>query len=353
MALLVHPTNIFLLPIVVIHCIAPWSRRLGSIVRLKRERSLSAMFYGTTLLALLWTAFAFRDWLFSNLPRILSPTEMALFSLLFVNLFSGATIYQYITGALRPEVNGQFSFYAVSWQIGGLLVALALVLLIYQHLRYRSLVGERRLAVGLLCGVGAFYVVAGLRGLIPGYERYGMWMILPVALLVAQSLRPLIDMAPRRTAAACGLLATLLLGGHYLHYFQYMYATGGTSHPTFHSGDVEPKLAAFSLIKQKANSKQPLLVVADCWWTYCPMQYFSLGRSDIRVLQWHEFKQAPEFDERLREGNVAFVGLAVGNRAVYMSNEIHAQDVATETQTVAGYSGTTDVFIIFVGCDEV
>jgi len=93
-------------------------------------------------------------------------------------------------------------------------------------------------------------------------------------------------------------VAWLWLAVFYRDYFQVFRTSGGDSHVAFRTAQVEPKLAALRSIvtaEQRADrsaphgAKKQIWIVADSWWSYWPLAYFSAPRHDIHVVaeeQW-------------------------------------------------------------------
>ena len=70
--------------------------------------------------------------------------------------------------------------------------------------------------------------------------------------------------------------------------------SGGASHVAFRTAAIEPKLAALETIVQAGAEGRPvgsrsgpqrqIWIVADSWWSYWPLAYFSARRHDIHVV---------------------------------------------------------------------
>ena len=195
--------------------------------------------------------------------------------------------------------------------------------------------------------VGSFYLVAGPAALAPHFERYGMCLVAPCAVLLALGwshwLRsrgfknPWLQKAgieatlsashadvSRRTVqariagVALAAMAWLWLAVFYCDYFLMFRYTGGVSHVAFRTAAIEPKLAALDTIlaaeqqagpAASAGAKGQIWIVADSWWSYWPLAYFSAGRPEIHVVAQQEWpdasRQVAEADAVWRVGFVA------------------------------------------------
>ena len=119
----------------------------------------------------------------------------------------------------------------------------------------------------------------------PHYERYGIWLVGPSALLLAEGL---IYWARRKaslrlmTPAIGILLASLMLWGFQWYYLETFVRTGGQSHVAFRTGKVEPKLQALTFI-ESWQPQRPLRIVADGWWSYWPLKYLASGQPGVSI----------------------------------------------------------------------
>jgi hypothetical protein len=131
-----------------------------------------------------------------------------------------------------------------------------------------------RLAGGLVVSIVAFHVVAGSRALEPGTERYAMFLLAPLAMLCSAGLGWLGRAGSAAGAMLCGMLAVVLSLGYFLP----LASEGGRGHAIYRTGRVEPKLAAFEFANAHSRDAQVVAVFAEDWWLYWP----------IRYLAWHE-----------------------------------------------------------------
>lgn len=307
-ALVIHPTNVFLAPIVLsIGLVQYWKGRKRKI----KKYSLVKIF--TVLLIILpmlfWVFLLARFRLYSisiMLSRLVDPQGWKMYTLYFGRLISGLTIYQYIAGSGW----GLDSLYydLVFWSVFLPVVFFGLVRLIIKK-KYTYVA----LAVGLLISLLSFYFVVGMGGILPHYERYAQWIIIPSVFLVAICIRALMlsSISYRAWVLFVCLLGFVMLGSFGSNYFVKIVSTGGLSHRTFRTASVEPKKQALLLISDDIGQSPYTLVVVEDWWLYWPIRYLSLNAKNIDVqmlserINWNEY-----LDSALRSGGyvVGFVG---------------------------------------------
>jgi hypothetical protein len=163
-AIVVHPMNVFLTPILVAFCLhyarSPILKIPG---RIAPSILFSALLIGGALAAIpvsLWVGRAPLGELFS---RNSFPTHFINAILSFADLLSGITTYTYIVG----DPTGLFAHRMVSL---GLLAGIVLVLFLDRRCPSGPLM--RILFVGFACSLISFLIVAGPVGLRPNSERY-------------------------------------------------------------------------------------------------------------------------------------------------------------------------------------
>jgi hypothetical protein len=283
-ALVVHPTNVFLLPILA----GAWAPHAAAKYRLLSAAVQRRYVIAATVTLLIGVAIGFPVARAIAHAGLLPSIEMVLERLLsprawletisgVLRLFSGVTVALSISGAtgVRPL--------APTADILTAAVFVVPLLFAWNHLgplRERLL----WLAAGMGAAVATFHVVAGPAMLQPSFERYALFLIVPLIVLCALLLdaamarRPL---AGSLTAgAACAGLAALLVGA----YFVPLITRGGAAHETYRTGPVEPKAAAFAAIQNASRNARSVAVVAENWWLYWPMRYLAGGeRARVQV----------------------------------------------------------------------
>ncbi|MGO8688296.1 MAG: ArnT family glycosyltransferase [Thermoguttaceae bacterium] len=276
-AVLVHPTNIFAGAAIAAGLIARWRqfrfqpRRLTVLAL----ATLALICCATYLIRLRGEA---GGGVLSHLAQLVHPHGDPHFAVLYANLFSGQTVYQYISGAdswLRWPALGV----VVVW---GVLAAAA-----WRLWRDTRAAADRVLAAAWLLELAAFAVLAGPQALWPGQERYAICLVAPAVMLAARGAAVWWGQAGRvRTAAVVLALAAagFVLADFHQHYFRFIEQTGGRAHRTFRTAAVEPKRAALDYILQH-RGPGVTWIVADDYWSCWSLRYLALADHDVRVVQ--------------------------------------------------------------------
>jgi hypothetical protein len=209
-----------------------------------------------------------------------TPSELGEFLFNLLRLFSGSTVYQFISGSVLGSDVTVFD-----------LVTLAAFLLAFagEASRSKQAVDPRdaRLALGTVASLVAFFAVAGPRGVQPHLERYAIWCVVPLVLLASRGAAWWLEKsAARQSRMQTAMLgfAALLLVGFQVHYFDPFATTGGNSHLAFRTAEVDPKQAALMKIQAAASCLPQATIVSQCWWTRLPMQYLAAENSRLRVV---------------------------------------------------------------------
>jgi 4-amino-4-deoxy-L-arabinose transferase-like glycosyltransferase len=306
--IIVHVYNIFLFPVLLpSFLVTVWS---GEQVPARRRAilGLTAVLGIIALLVLLLIDSRYDRFLLAS--RAL-PHNWLRFLGHYGRLISGITVYEFVAGPLSPRTRDLYD--AAFW---GLFVTFLLF-------GGRSLIRDRRwdrlaLVAGLILGALGLYLVRGPDVIRPGYERYGMFLIVPTTLVIAclvASVLPIpeddrLPIARQRCFAFLLVLGWIMLYSFKVHYFDPLRATGGASHVTFRTARIEPKQQAIDLIlrdvalsKQAAasapehpqppgHSKAPIgggvlsvqPILAESWWLYWPLRFLACRNPDVDVI---------------------------------------------------------------------
>jgi hypothetical protein len=128
------------------------------------------------------------------------------------------------------------------------------------------------LLAGIAIAFAGFHVVALGLALEQTLERYGLFMLVPLMLIIAIP-------AGITATATVVLLAAITLGG----YFYPLISRGGDpAMATYRTGDVEPKVAAFQFIDRDRAGK-PARVIAEDWFLYWTLRYFAGPGGPVHV----------------------------------------------------------------------
>jgi hypothetical protein len=220
-------------------------------------------------------------------------------------LFSGTNAYRYLS-------LGMDAHFPVQDLIAALLVGLTFTAGFIFTLRRSWRPCERVLCCALVIGLLLFWGVMGAAGLAPSSERYALWMVLPSVLLFTRTGAVLCRLWPR---AALPLrwgfiaLCCLFLVGFQRQYFRVFLRSGGHADPTFQTGRVEPKWAAWQIILEKQRRDRSFVVASSDWWVFWPMRYRAYGTPNLTMLHGDEMNSeagAAKISRALKSGDLWF-----------------------------------------------
>jgi hypothetical protein len=319
MAIVVHPTNLFVGPVVGVCLIMAWRSELPLHIR-HAQRAL--WLPGALVAAIGIAAICIASWPRAEqaVGRVANPAEYMAFGLNLLRLFSGVTVYEYVSGSVAPPINETIRWDVVPFDLA---IGFAFVILgwgVYRRLgnaqrptrsRAADCRNERAAICSLIIGWGlslvAFFVVAGPAAIAPHFERYGICLIGPGAILAAlgldgwlgrQSQRAL---ERRRSTSFTAILAIVVswiwLADFHAEFFEFFQQTGGQSHRTFRTAAIEPKAAALEYIVLHSNGS--VHIAASEWWIYWPLRYLAIGHS--RTVG------RPQFDMEFAQPNPSLV----------------------------------------------
>jgi hypothetical protein len=272
----VHPTNIFLAPLVFIH--------------LAYERPFDVKRFAMKSAGALVVVFAARYFFVpsnvqmaasSILERLLSADAWSTFVVRFGRLFSGVTSYTYIVGPLSPA--NQYAHDAIFWLLAISVTALGL------RGAFRAADATRQAhVVGWVMMVAAFFALAGPEAAAPHFERYALVLVAPTVLtfvlLLGYSAEQL--KAPRCVVAFGSVLAAICLVSFHANYVRVLATTGGESHRTFRTSALEPKASALDWIRQRSAGRADCAetrILAEDWWTFWPLRYLAYREPGLAV----------------------------------------------------------------------
>ncbi len=317
-ALLVHPTNIFLLPMLVIPAgMVFWTpvTMVCKHVCESRWRRYVVPGVGIILAAV---SYALRDWVAVAAARAVAPSELGLFVGRYIDLLSGVTTYRFIPGSLIE--NGSTHGTTVSAGLLNLAMCAVLGLAIigwWSRSRENASL-EKGLLGGLFFTALGFFLVAGPGAIAPHFERYGICLIAPTVVAISIGLRQLFigagNHAPRFSWALAIYAGCCLFSFQGL-YFGYFQTTGGRSHRAFRTAECEPKRSVIHRISSATGIEQGQPI--DCttlatseWWTFWPLRYLAMGHNDLEVVQWADENDLAGLVERTAGSRIIFVEYA-------------------------------------------
>lgn len=281
--LLIHPTNIFLVPIllgpVVAEQLVRWRQAGTAGVGLRTMASGLglAVAVGVALALVLWVVPAdvwLRGGVAAMFERLVRPSDWSDFALALADLFTGTSVYRHVAG---PPPSGS----VIVARVGLAVVMAGLLLLGIPRLVRRGDWPILGMLGGLAASLVGFFVVAGPGKMAAGWEWYGLFAVAPAVLGAACLLRSMGDSPWAMRLQLAGTLAVgaLLLGSFYFQCLRTIWDTGGDAGRQFRTGSVDPKQQAFEAVADTVGDA-PMTILAEDWWSGEPIHYLSMGRPD-------------------------------------------------------------------------
>ncbi|NIL97352.1 MAG: hypothetical protein GTO53_07120 [Planctomycetales bacterium] len=272
-AILVHPTNVFVAPLPVLAAGIVFRRPLAASLSAARTEWRCRLIWLTGGLVLVAGLFWWGPWIQLAARRLISPAHYGAFVGNYLDLFSGTTVFRFLTGAqhatglYRLAAGGVFVFAAWGlWRQGW------------------ACIQRRLLLIGGGVSTGAFFLFAGPQAAAAGNERYAICLIAPGALLLSLGLHWWCRQRALVGIGVCLAAGWLLLASFYIHYFRFVQETGGKAQQTFRTARIEPKRAVARYLQTAAQDPPGLIAVTTEWWNYWPLAYFTFGDGAIRVV---------------------------------------------------------------------
>jgi Dolichyl-phosphate-mannose-protein mannosyltransferase len=306
--LLVHPTTLFLAPIAVPVLLVQRARRISESPS-RRWRELAAMivFWGLLLggYALHTKSRSASSAYYTVLYR---PMSWSVFLRGFGGFVTGVNAYA------QPPWNDARWSGVIAW-----MGTLGVVGLLAAGIR-RFYVERRWECMALVCGLFAsvigLHVQAGSAVWRLETQRYGSYLIAPLALAIACAARGSLVPSPARgkwPAAICvrhgaGLAAAvMLLAGLKLHYFDCAIPNDGharwaLARDSKGMGAMEGAVEAIERdipLWPVSSGGRARLVIAGDWWVRRPIEYLSLGHGTLTLCEYDSLVAPPERRPRL------------------------------------------------------
>lgn len=338
-AIVVHPTNVFVAPLLVVSA--------GYAYRSALQRSLMAVrhpwrwrvIWGGAALATVVAIVLARSWFWVAARRVILPRQFAQFFVHYVDLLSGTSVYRYIVGSQAQMTMDVFLYRSIAWAVLGFGAMGA-----FGYLRRPERKDERVALAGALLGVFTFFLIGGPESIEPHYERYGLCLVGTAALFWSIGVIGWWERHSRWVAGAAIVTGWLVLAGFQWNYFSVIRATGGLSHATFRTGAIEPKVAAARLAGQWVARDESLEISASEWWNYWPLKYFTFRSAGIDVTGLNE-ELDPEQAVRPRRG-ACFVEFSGSERQSAIEHQLLREGHSLQKEDVRDASGRSVLTIM-------
>lgn len=279
----VHPTNVFVWPVVAAafapHAIDRY--RAASSQSRRRLQVGVVVAMAAALPVVAWFLVRVAANQNTSLPsiamvieRLTSPSIWVTVGIGVGRMFAGVSSAQHISGPWSPSAIAVVDALTVA------LVMTSAVLCWLHRVHMRWVMG------GVILALGAFIVIAGPDAVVPQHERYALSFLVPLLLVVAVGADALLERRFAIGSAMVALTTVMFAASAAAGYFAPLITDGGRSLESFRTGAVEPKAAAYAFIRDDSRGSQ-VSVIAQDWWTYWPLRYLSrpeAGRIRIDVL---------------------------------------------------------------------
>lgn len=294
-SLLVHQLSVFFIPLLFFLVVPPFAlsqwqpQKLLAIVGV-------AILFGMTAIWFTPSRYLQLDWLWIELKN---PSTYPDFLWHFVKTFSGTTVIEDFAGPIGKPAKEFFD-----GLIGTLLIG---VLCLGTRALFRNPSQQgKSLWWAWLAMMLVFFVFAGRAALYPGLQRYSLTITIPTLILFSVLIDALTKNRPNLGKWGVLLSGLALLTFFYQTYLLRFYRTGGESHSFYQSGAEEPKWALWERLKEETSPGSPINVVAEDWWSYWPLRYFSHGSNRFHILRLKEdLKELPNLIHWIERGGIA------------------------------------------------
>jgi hypothetical protein len=279
-ALIVHPCNLFVAPFLVIQLAAAWQDHVAVWWRSPAVRRL-----GLPLFVVLGVVLA-RPVLPRVATNIGAIENYTAFVQRFGDLFTGATVYEYISGTLIPDRDSATSATRITLESLGIVIAGLAAFALFKSIRRGKSALDLWLVVGWTASVVGFFAVAGPTAISPHFERYAICLVAPTVLLLGRALDWWMRPTTQFSVATVPLLLVVgafMLSTFKAQYFHEFKQYGGRSHLTFRTAAVEPKQQVMDVIARERDADMPLLIQTSEWWLYWPLQYLAYAHDEVKV----------------------------------------------------------------------
>ncbi len=334
-AILVHPTNVFLGPLVVLPAVIRWRAELWQWVNFRQFSTKAWLTAAVGAALLLVVAWGGRHWLVRVGERFTRPGDVWEFSQLYVQLFWGVSSYQYLAGSVLGE-----GWQASPLNIAGYVLAAALACLLARYLIRQRPREDLAIAAAYLIGLLGFFLVGGPPAIAPHYERYAMWLIAPAALLVARGMAASSRRLRWMLWQPAIALAALMLMVFGQNYFGFVADTGGASHRAFRTAALEPKLVAWQQATRQLSPGEETLIGTSEYWTEKPLAYLAANQAQTRIVRWQPDQPWPaELAQAAKEGRACFVEYLDGPGQEQLYRNLTEQRLDWDESRIADYAG--------------
>jgi hypothetical protein len=348
-AILVHPTNVLAAPLLVVPMLCKHRRQVARTLRHTRVSGPKMSSLGILAIGAVAGYFSW-PWIAGIIARLTEPAEWSLFAVNYLRLFSGTTVYEFISGANGGALPADWpAASAIACDlVFGCAAALALWGML-QRLRTSRTRTDESVVLGWFVMLTGFFLVGGPGAIAPHFERYGICLIAPGALVMSRGMTWWFEQRERCGGLSIAMVATavwLLPASFYLNYFDFLEHTGGRSHRTFRTAAVEPKLAALRHVLAARSPGEPVRIFCSEWWNYWPLEYLAWGEDNVRVLRWDPDRCLTQSSKDWAAEDTWFVEFTGGAGEAAVVQWCQGVGLKGQPQTICDYAGRPLISVI-------
>jgi hypothetical protein len=255
---------------------------------------------------------------------------------------NGVTVYHYFSGArpLTPPYDA---------------AAVIVVVVALWGLLRRARAEHRSLDAALiLATAGAwlgFYAFAGPRALHSPFERWGLCLIVPAALVLARGASAWIESSSKvrwPAVAAASLVVSCWLTTFYVNYFREFATGGGRSHLTYVTARTEPKQQALERILEQATGVASVEVLTEQWWLYWPIRYLATEHPNVSVRMGLNRAPRQDLEAAIQNGRLFLVEFAETPELTAALKWVHEHGLNVASTAVQSAGGRDFVLVLRV-----
>jgi hypothetical protein len=134
-------------------------------------------------------------------------------------------------------------------------------------------------------------------------------------------------------------LGWLTLLGFHRHYLDFFHQTGGRSHDTFRTAEIEPKQAALREILGRRSPGETTMIVAGEYWNEKPLAYLAAREKGVRVESWSAVRDSTTLPQEAALQRVWFVEFSGSQAHREVREFLQAQGLAVGETQINDYAG--------------
>jgi hypothetical protein len=144
--------------------------------------------------------------------------------------------------------------------------------------------------MSLFITIAAWFLFFSNNTLVPGRERYSLFLIMPVVICFGYFCLLIMEKIKyEKIIFATLIFCNLMMMGFIKNYFIQFYKTGGQSDQSFKTNYIEPKKMVFDQVLESSNKENVYLVTSD-WWTTQPLMYLAYNVDNVNVVDLISFQ---------------------------------------------------------------